>query len=224
MATKKDSSSVDKLYELKIQKIKEQKELADKMNDTLTKRGGLNESSKLTRKSLQAAIAVAKQPGDCFAYCVNLWVNILFLLGFFEYYKPSEDVQHVEEGKVLNQLARNISRTHAELEQINSEIEKSKHSPPTIAEIPLSSLSQWFDVYGRPAHADDADMLTTFSPSPKIYGGTAHHRSFKTQSSIMRKGRLTRWSTSRTWITCCFMIESLPLDVSHFVPFMYTTL
>ena len=64
MATKKDSSSVDKLYELKIQKIKEQKELADKMNDTLTKRGGLNESSKLTRKSLQAAIAVAKQPGD----------------------------------------------------------------------------------------------------------------------------------------------------------------
>jgi hypothetical protein len=58
-----DNTALDKLYDMKLQKVKEQKDLADKMNDILTKHGGLNESSKLTRKSLQAAIAVAKQPG-----------------------------------------------------------------------------------------------------------------------------------------------------------------
>lgn len=56
-------AALDKLYELKLQKIKEQKDLSDRMNEILTKHGGLNENSKLTRKSLQAAIAVAKQPG-----------------------------------------------------------------------------------------------------------------------------------------------------------------
>lgn len=186
--------AVAKLYELKIQKIKEQKDLSDRMNDLLTKHGGLNESSRLARKNLQAAIAVAKQPGEQFL--VSALISSFEPPnppGFFEYYQPPEEIRATEEGKVLNQLARNIHKVHCELEQIDSEIHKARTAPPAPADIPLSSLSQWFDVYGRPKHGDDGqDLLTTFSPSPKIYGGTAHHRSFKTQASIMRKGRLTR--------------------------------
>lgn len=115
------------------------------------------------------------------------------MAGYFDYYKASDEVKDVEDGKVLNQYARSIAKVHAELEQINSEIEKSKRPPATIPEISLTTLGQWFDIYGRPK-ANDAvdDMLTTFTPSPKIYGGTAHHRSFKTQATTMRKGRLTR--------------------------------
>jgi hypothetical protein len=114
-------------------------------------------------------------------------------VGYFEYYKPSDEVKDTEDGKILNQFARNIAKVHAELDQINSEIDKCKRPAAVVSEVPLSTLGQWFDVYGRPK-ANDAveDMLTTFTPSPKIYGGTAHHRSFKTQATMMRKGRLTR--------------------------------
>lgn len=57
------SNSLDQLYELKFQKIKEQKALSDRMHDVLSKSGGLNESSKMALKNLQAAIAVSKRPG-----------------------------------------------------------------------------------------------------------------------------------------------------------------
>jgi hypothetical protein len=195
-AAASDNVALDKLYELKIQKIKEQKELSDAMNETLTKHGGLNENSKMTRKSLQAAIAVAKQPGlfrmSHFDALTCLPV-VRHFVGYFDYYRPTDEVKDIEEGKVLNQYARKIAKVHAELEQINSEIDKAKRPPQTVTEIPLSSLGQWFDVYGRPKpNPAVEDMLTTFSPSPKIYGGTAHHRSFKTQASIMRSGRITR--------------------------------
>lgn len=114
--------------------------------------------------------------------------------GFFEYYKPADEVKSVEEGKVLNQIAKSIAKTHAEIEQIDADIEKSSApSSVPIVDFPLNSMSQWFDLYGRPKVSDEQkDLLTAFVPSPKIYGGTSHHRSFKTQSSIMRSGRLTR--------------------------------
>ena len=68
------SSSMDQLLSMKFQKIKEQKLLSDRMHDLLSKPGGLNESTKMSMKSLQAAIAVAKQPG------------------YFEYYGKLKDV------------------------------------------------------------------------------------------------------------------------------------
>jgi hypothetical protein len=95
---------------------------------------------------------------------------------------------------VLNGLARNISKVNAELDQINAEIEQAtSKSKGGDSEMSLRNMQQWFDVYGRPSHAENHNgLLTTFHQSPKIYGGTAHHRSFKSVSSVMRKGRMTR--------------------------------
>ena len=87
-----------------------------------------------------------------------------------------------------------------------------------LQEVPLSSLSQWFEVYGKkepkmivsspspcvltlpfsPGKPKEdgvmllKDMLSTFQPNHKIYGGTNHHKSFKTQSANMKSGHLTR--------------------------------
>ena len=36
------------------------------------------------------------------------------------------------------------------------------------------------------------DMMSTFNSSKKIYGGTAHHRSFKSLAATMKKGHCTR--------------------------------
>lgn len=57
------AASLDQLYAVKFQKIKEQKALSDRMSDLLSKSGGLNESSKMALKNLQAAITVSKRPG-----------------------------------------------------------------------------------------------------------------------------------------------------------------
>ena len=54
-----------------------------------------------------------------------------------------------------------------------------------------NSLSQWFSVYGTPKPSPNG-FLTSFEPSSKIYGGTNHHRAFKSQSRQLKKGRLTR--------------------------------
>jgi hypothetical protein len=84
------SRSLDRLYELKLQKLKEQKVVSDQMNDILSRQGGLNDMSKYTCKNLQAAIAVSKMPG------------------YFEYYHIPEELKKIEEKKVLNTLAKNI--------------------------------------------------------------------------------------------------------------------
>ena len=42
------------------------------------------------------------------------------------------------------------------------------------------------------ADKKDDKLLTTFVASPKIFGGTDHHKSFKSVATIMKKGTLTR--------------------------------
>ena len=81
----------DALMSQKIQKLQEQKILSDQMHTLLNKSGGLLEGNKLARKSLQAAIAVSKQPG------------------YFHYYTPTNEVLEIENNKILNALARKIS-------------------------------------------------------------------------------------------------------------------
>ena len=54
----------------------------------------------------------------------------------------------------------------------------------------VGSLDQWFQSYGRPKPSPDG-IMTTFQKDKKIYGGTAHHRAFKTQAMTMKKGRGT---------------------------------
>jgi len=162
------------LYDAKVRKLEEQKELCKKMNDILTGPGGLNEDSKVARKNTLAAIAVSQQPGK------------------FEYHKSSAEVKELEETKVLNKLARAVEKVGRELEQIDTEIHSATPKKTTPEEPSLGSLSSWFDMYGRPEGINAKDMISTFEPAGKIFGGTAHHRSFKSQTSALKKGRITR--------------------------------
>lgn len=168
------------LYDQKLKKLEEQKALADRMNSILTREGGMNDSSRLMCKNLTAAIAVSNQPG------------------YFEYYSPPSDVKDLEESNALKSLVRSLGKVHRELDQINAEIANHKankmtEAKPMLQDIGLRSINQWFEVYGTPKNTELLDELkTTFQASPKIYGGTNHHRAFKSQTSNMRKGRITR--------------------------------
>mmetsp|Transcript_23021 Transcript_23021/g.23666 ORF Transcript_23021/g.23666 Transcript_23021/m.23666 type:complete len:178 (+) Transcript_23021:39-572(+) len=175
----KTNDNLNLLYSQKLNKLQEQKILSDRMNDILTKNGGLNDSSKIIRKNLAAAIAVSKQPG------------------YFEYYQPPSEIKDIEDTKVLNSLVRSLNKVHRELEQINNEISH-HHEHSSLNEQPktepnVGSLSQWFETYGRPENtACLEERMTYFQSSPKIYGGTNHHRAFKSQASTMKKGRITK--------------------------------
>lgn len=176
------SSSLDQLYAAKLRKLEEQKKISDEMNDILSKVGGLNESSRLSMKNLNAAIAVSKKPG------------------YFDYYVASDDIKRTEEKRVLNGLARSVQKVHKELEQLNEEIRQAEHSAQaarmqaTLSSTPsISSLDQWFDTYGRVTMTDEKkDRMTSFVPDSKVYGGAGKYKSFKSSSSVMVKGRLTR--------------------------------
>lgn len=174
------SDLLNSLYKTKEGKITEQKEYSDKMREILAK---MNNSSNLIKKNLQAAIAVSKKAG------------------YFEYYTPPEDVKQAEEQKMLNSLAAKVAKTHKELEAINAEIDQAKsREKKQPVEIPVNDLKQWFSTFNeitpydkeRSAPAPLAEMKTSFTPSKKIYGGTRHHRSFKTQATTMVKGTCTR--------------------------------
>lgn len=173
------SSRLNQLYEQKFAKLKEQKDVSNKMTEILANPAGLMDSSFKTRKSLKAAIAVARQPG------------------YFEYYAPPPEVEQHEGDKTLNKMARQVQKIHRELEEINAEITSIEHANKAAAAQSNSggpsTLSQWFDTYGHPKNAEtQEDLFTSFHQSPKIYGGTSHHRAFKSQSSNMKKGSLTR--------------------------------
>jgi len=175
-AGKKSSALLDDLYRQKLDKLSEQKTLSDRMNEILCRKGGMNDCSQLKKRNLQAAIAVSNQAG------------------YFEYYKTPKEIKEIEDQKLLNTLARAVQKIHTEIVQVSDQIQQIEASSTkkTVADLPLSTLSQWFDVYGRPKATEVKDMLSTFSPNPKIYGGTSHHKSFKTLSSLMKSGHLTR--------------------------------
>jgi outer membrane murein-binding lipoprotein Lpp len=48
------------------------------------------------------------------------------LLGYFEYYRPNEEVASLENGKIMNQYARKIAKLNNELDQINAELEAAR--------------------------------------------------------------------------------------------------
>ena len=59
--------------------------------------------------------------------------------------------------------------------------------------MPLNTLGQWFEVYGKAKDGGvSKEQLTQFHAMPRVYGGTAHHRAFKSQGSTMKVGRCTR--------------------------------
>jgi hypothetical protein len=170
MSSNLQNSRLESLISLKEQKLISQKSLSDEFHEIVLK---LSISNNQKRKNLVAAIAVAKQPG------------------YFAYYEPPSEIQSLESSNVLKQLAQQISKLNREIELLNEEIrhefESKASNMNTSTE--LDKISQWYEVYGRPSRPND-DRLTSFVPNNKVYGGTSHHRSFKSVSVTMKKGRL----------------------------------
>ena len=173
------AGNLDAMYAAKLVKLEEQKKLSDDMNAMLSKH--LNPGSKLSCKNLQAAIAVSKKAGK------------------FEYYQASPDVVEIEANKSLNGLAKRIAGVHKELEAMNEEINAAEAAKKAAAnkkctiEDTQMGLSGWFETFGKPQPAPGQDsLLSSFTPASKIYGGTSHHKSFKTSALTMKRGTLTR--------------------------------
>ena len=148
----KSSLLLEDLYKQKMVKLTEQKELSDKMNRILAK---MNNSSSECRRNLLAAIAVSNQSG------------------YHDYYETPKELKEIEDQKVLNTIARAIQKVHREVVQINEEIQQCEASQPKarVEDVPLSSLNQWFEVYGRPKEDGVMlvkDMLSTFRPNGKV--------------------------------------------------------
>ncbi len=174
------SGNLDALYAANLVKLQEQKVLSDNMQEML--KTHLVPSSKMTCKNLKAAIAVSKKPG------------------VFEYYQPTEDVKNIESNKKLNGLAKRIGTVNNELAAMTEEIAAAEAAKAAATKNGMGSTSEsmgldgWFEIYGRPAAPEDAQasLLSSFEPARKIYGGTTHHKSFKSSATIMKRGTLTR--------------------------------
>jgi len=179
------SASLEQLTAVKLAKLVEQKALSDRMSSILRER--MIPAQTQNNKNLSAAIAVSKKPG------------------FFEYYQAPDDVKEFERDKALNKLVRQLGKLHSEIVSISEEIdlamqdrkkniEASRTKAPDASGGSMSSLSQWMETFGAPSTTVDVakDQYTTFKPASKIYGGTAHHRSFKSSASSMTHGRMTR--------------------------------
>ncbi|CAM9742960.1 unnamed protein product, partial [Laminaria digitata] len=155
----------DDLTALKVRKLAQQKELAEEFNTILTRQGGLNDQARQTCKNLEYAIAIATRPGA------------------IEYYRPPEEAKRIVENGDLAVLTRKIGHLQRDIDQVEHDIQQadalssSARRPP---EPSLSSLSDWFAAYGEPGPPATLGLLTNFEESPKIYGGTNHHRGTNT--------------------------------------------
>lgn len=163
------------LYQRKYDLLARQKEKSTLFHKHLTDTGyGLNEVSRKTCKNLEAAVAGSKRPGP-----------------IFYYHPPDESLKVVPE---LPKLQRQILTLQHELDQCEHEIaefEKRTTVAPT-SQAGVSSLSQWFALYGAPTKTGAPGFMTSFTTNSKVYGGTNRYPTFKTKSSVMKRGRLTK--------------------------------
>mmetsp|Transcript_42568 Transcript_42568/g.86069 ORF Transcript_42568/g.86069 Transcript_42568/m.86069 type:complete len:175 (-) Transcript_42568:213-737(-) len=172
------SMATEELTIAKQRKLAEQKRVADEMNQILTKEGsGLIEVSRRTKRDLIVAIDVAKRPG------------------YHPYYQPAEETQTVVRNGELKKLTKKVQRIQGEIDSLDQEIaqiDSSKERLKIEADAPqMTSISQWIARHGQPGPAPP-NYLSTFEKAPKIYGGTNHHKAFKSQATIMRRGIMTR--------------------------------
>ncbi|CAN0012420.1 unnamed protein product [Ascophyllum nodosum] len=168
----------DELIALQIRKLAQQKELANEFNDILTREGGLNEHTRQTCKNLEYAIAIATRPGA------------------IDYYRAPEEIERIVKNGDLVALTSRIARVQQDIDQVKKDIQQAADlSAKARAQNPkpaCSSFAEWSTFYGEPNPPKFGGVLTTFEKNAKIYGGTNHHRAFKTQATVMKKGFLTR--------------------------------
>jgi hypothetical protein len=164
------------LVEAKQRKLDEQTRLAQKMNTILTCEGGLNEVSTQMRRDIKMCIDVAKRPG------------------YRKYYQPPEESIALVQNNELNKLTKKIVIIQGELDSLDLNLKaarKQSSVPVEIAPAQLNSLKQWFARHGEPGPAPPSYM-SSFDKGRKIYGGTSHHPAFRSQSSTMKVGIMTR--------------------------------
>lgn len=115
--------------------------------------------------------------------------------GYHNYFQPPEDIQAIIRNQELRKLSTKVERLQGELDSLDNELHRaSKPAAPVsaVSEGPApSSLRQWLAQYGEPSNVPDG-WISTFEKKPKIYGGTNHHQAFRSQSTVMRQGKLIR--------------------------------
>lgn len=146
--------------------------------------GGFNEASRKTCKNLEAAITASKRPG------------------YFAYYEQPDHLTAVVRSGEVERLQAQVVQLQKQIDQLTDKLEalhSAAAAPSPAGEQPhaappnVHNLKQWFATYGSPKQADTSDELyTNFTPNKKVYGGTTHYSAFRSQSSTMKKGRLTR--------------------------------
>ncbi|KAK1947964.1 hypothetical protein P3T76_000254 [Phytophthora citrophthora] len=138
--------------------------------------GGFNEASRKTCKNLEAAITASKRPG------------------YFAYYEQPERLKNVLRSGEVQRLQEQIIHLQKQIDQLTEKIEKSAEGQDAVAHTgtTVTSLKQWLATYGTPKQQSTSDLFTVFAPDKKVYGGTTHYSAFRSQSSTMKKGRLTK--------------------------------
>ncbi|RHY69487.1 hypothetical protein DYB30_007103 [Aphanomyces astaci] len=170
---------MEELQKKKEELLRAQRENADKFNAILNGPGGLNETSRKMCKNLEAAISSSKKPG------------------YFMYFEQPDVVKAVVKNGELRKLQTMIVQLQQKIDQVDVEI--ANHSKGLAShttggggrETDIQSLKQWLSTYGTPKPVSSG-MMTCFSANPKVYGGTEHYSAFKSQSTTMKKGRITK--------------------------------
>ncbi|KAG7384371.1 hypothetical protein PHYBOEH_009558 [Phytophthora boehmeriae] len=162
------------LVKKKVELLEQQKAKASRLNELFGGPGGLNEVSRKTCKNLEVAITASKRPG------------------YFAYYEQPENAKHVIRSGEVQRLQEQIVHLQKQIDQLTEKIEKSAESHGVEQTgTTITSLKHWLATYGAPKQST-SDLYTVFTPDRKVYGGTAHYSAFKSQSSTMKKGRLTK--------------------------------
>ncbi|KAL3673197.1 hypothetical protein V7S43_000921 [Phytophthora oleae] len=164
------------LVKKKVELLEQQKAKATQLNGLLAGAGGFNEASRKTCKNLEAAITASKRPG------------------YFAYYEQPEHLKNVLRSGEVQRLQEQIMHLQKQIDQLTEKIEKSAEEQDLVGHTSttVTSLKQWLATYGTPKQQSTSDLFTVFAPDKKVYGGTAHYSAFRSQSSTMKKGRLTK--------------------------------
>ncbi|ETO72280.1 hypothetical protein F444_11555 [Phytophthora nicotianae P1976] len=171
----RDMELTQELVKKKIELLEQQKAKSTKLNELLDAPGGFNEVSRKTCNNLEAAITASKRPG------------------YFAYYEQPQHVKNILRSGEVQRLQEQILHLQKQIDQLTEKIEKSAEGQDVgYTDTTITSLKHWLATYGMPKQQSTSDLFTVFTPDRKVYGGTTHYSAFRSQSSTMKKGRLTK--------------------------------
>lgn len=104
----------------------------------------------------------------------------------------------MEKKQELKRLDARIATIQSDLDGVNAQIEQvyaDKKAAQEARIMPsVSGIKDWFARYGEPSKqwAEQPGLKTEYVPNTKVYGGTAHHKAFKSIAVTIKRGSLTR--------------------------------